>query len=169
MPDLAQAPQRLRIGFGRLAELVFRRPAEVGTDEGQYPPQVIVGRDDRAHRRDGGGEVLHADARVALALQHVAPQRNEPEERVVVSAVHPRVVDQRRADAPAAIAAVAAVLAVTHVPLVSGLDDRRIVVGVRILELPLGRRLDAIRRLHGIGGGRGGRRGGRGGGGGGGR
>src|ERR1700730_5673713 len=126
MPDLAQTPQRLWIGrylFRRLAELVLRCSVKVGTDEGQYPPQVVVGRDDRAHRRHGCDDVLHADARVTLALQHVAPQRNEPEERVIIPTVHPDVVDHRRANSTTPIAAVAAVASVAHVQLVPGLDD----------------------------------------------
>src|SRR5437016_9128821 len=160
MPDLAHTAWPLASGrhrFRRLAELVLRRPVKVGTDEAEYPPQLVVGRYDQAHRRHGRYHVLLGDAAVALALQYVTAERNQPEERVVIPAIHPGVVDQRRANATASIAAVAAVAAVAHVQLVPGLHDRRVVVGVGILQLPLGRRLDAIRGLQGVGGGRGGR------------
>src|SRR5260370_25019420 len=101
-------------GFGRWAKLVLRGPGEVGRDEGKYPPQLIVRRDDQAHRRHGPDDVLRADARVALALQYVAPERNEPEQRVVVPAVHPDVVGEWRAHAPPPTAPLAAPPAVTH-------------------------------------------------------
>src|SRR3982074_2903255 len=110
MPDLAQTPRRLRIGwFWRLAELVLRCPVEVGTDKGEDPPQLIVRSDDQAHRRARPADVLPAVARVALALQKRAPEDTEPEQRVVIPAIHPDVVDEWRAHAPTAIAAVAAV------------------------------------------------------------
>src|SRR5260370_32111544 len=120
-------------GFGRWAKLVLRGPGEVGRDEGKYPPQLIVRRDDQAHRRHGPDDVLRADARVALALQYVAPERNEPEQRVVVPAVHPDVVGEWRGHAPPPLSAPGGAAAATHRESVPPLPHRRVLLRGRVL------------------------------------
>src|SRR5579863_6010527 len=87
-------------------------------------------------------------ARVALALQLIGPERYQPEQRVIIAAVHPGVVGQWGTHAATAVAAMTAVAASTKVGLAPGLDRRRVIVLVGVLELPLRGAVDAIDRGH---------------------
>src|SRR6476646_739025 len=74
---------------------------------------------------------------VALLLQPVAAERDQPKQRVVVLAVDPDLIGQRRAHAAAAATAVTAVAAGGHDFLVAFVGDLG-EVGIGAFQLALG-------------------------------
>src|SRR5208283_1612679 len=121
------------------------------TNEGQYLPKIVGALD--ADWRHRGHDALMPYGRVALTLQFGAAERDQPEQAVIVAAVHPDLVGHRRTQGPAAGGAVAAAAGVALKQRLSLSDDIRLSVPVRIGELPLGGALGQIHRgeFRGIG------------------
>src|SRR5690242_20952775 len=103
----------LLIGVGT----VFR------THERQDLPELVARLDQCAERRHRADHVLAAVAAVARFLQLVGAERDEAEQRVVVTLIDPHVVGQRRTHAAAATTAVATVAAVAEENLLALRDD----------------------------------------------
>jgi hypothetical protein len=87
---------------------------------------------------------------VALLLQSVAAERDQPEQRVVVLAVDPHLIGQRRTHASAAATAVAAVAAGRHEFLVAFIGDLG-EVRIRAFQFALGGAFGGCRRRSGSG------------------
>src|SRR5580698_6147691 len=74
----------------------------LATNEGQDAPQIIGRADDACHGWHRGYDVLLSLTGIALALQRLTAVRDQSEEGVIVTAVYPHAVRQRRANsAPA--------------------------------------------------------------------
>src|SRR5580658_10765697 len=107
---------------GRLAtwaaEFTLRRAVVIGPHERQNAPQIVVRLHHQPHLGHRGYHILLGLAAVALALQYLAAVGNQPEKCIVIAAVNPDFGGQRRANAPAPGAAVAAAASGARIPLV---------------------------------------------------
>src|SRR4030081_2083788 len=84
---------------GRGPKFVSRITAIFRADEGQHFPKIVGVLDDGAEGRHGTDDVFMTLAHVPLLLKFVAAQGHESKQRVVIAAVDPGVVGERRAHA----------------------------------------------------------------------
>src|SRR5262245_2177107 len=78
-------------------------------DERDDLPQIVGGLDDAAEGRHGPDHGLALDPLITRLGQIDRAERDQPEQRVVVRTIDPRVVGERHAHAAAAAAAMTAV------------------------------------------------------------
>src|ERR1700691_2939593 len=121
----------------RGAELVVGISIIVGTDEGDYFPEVVGVLDDGSHGRHRTHDVLVAGARIAFLLQRIAAESDQPKQSVVIAAVHPGVVGHRRAHAAAARTAVAPAAAIASKQRLALRHDVRLSILVWVAGLSL--------------------------------
>jgi hypothetical protein len=91
--------------FCRATELALGRPMVLRANEGEDPPQIIVRRDGTAHGRHRSHDIFQTRSDIAPAEQSLTPICDQPEERVIIAAVDPHAIRQRRTDSPATCAA----------------------------------------------------------------
>src|ERR1700694_3416062 len=118
-------------------------------DEGNDSPQIVAGLDDVTEGRHGTHYSLGPDTGITLLLQINGAQGDQAEQRVVVPAVHPGVVGERRTHAAATAAAMATIAARGEVSMVSLFGDGGDVGIVGVLQLAFRRAGDEIARGRG--------------------
>src|SRR3984957_4287920 len=87
-----------------------------------------------------------ADSSIAGLLKLIAPQRRQTKQRVIVAAVHPGVVGQRRAHTASAVPAMAAAAGIVTKQLFALRNDVGLSVLVGIRQFALRRLLDQVDR-----------------------
>src|SRR5680860_749821 len=106
----------------------------LGADEGDDLPQIVRGLDDPTEGRHRSDNNFRADPLVTLLLEIVAAKSDQPENCVVVGAIDPGVVGERRTHTAAAAAAVAAVAAKGQVFLAPYLGHRIDIVVIGVVQ-----------------------------------
>src|SRR6185295_7756757 len=106
-------------------------------DEGDDPPEVIAGLDDAAKGRHWRNHDFMLHAGIASFCQSVRAERYQGEKRVVVAAVNPCVIRERRTHAASAASPMAAIAAGGEVSVVTLLGNGSNIGVVGIFQLSL--------------------------------
>src|SRR5262245_16905991 len=113
-------------------------------------PQIVGCLDDAAEGRHGSYHDLGLDPLITRLGQIDRTERDQPEQRVVVRTVDPRVVSERHAHAAAASAAMAAIAAEGEVFLVARLSHVADLVVVGVMQSAFRRGFDEVKRGRGV-------------------
>src|SRR6202044_1742312 len=99
----------------RAAELALRCAVIVGSYKCKDAPQIVVRLHHLTHLWHRPHNILLGLAAVSLTLQDLRAVGDQAEQRVIIAPVHPRVVGERWAHAPAPGTPMTAVTAIVQV------------------------------------------------------